>query len=142
VPASSKAVDSAINASESILARAHFLDRLASRFPTLIEAALSQPDRKTLWEMRTRHIALMNQDIEALGNKLAKIARFSPLSPSSATPSTQALLESATVVDRLVTGVFATVNSDPLWDRLREEFPRLRQMSLEYARSLGEAPSR
>jgi hypothetical protein len=142
VPASSKAVDPAINTSESILARAHFLDRLASRFPTSTEAALSLPDRKTLWEMRASNASLMNQDIEILGNKLAKIGRVSPPGALTTTPSIRSLLESATIVDRLVTGMFATVSSDPPWDRLKEEFPRLRQASLEYARSLGEEPSR
>lgn len=137
-PPSSKAVDSAINSSESILARAHFLDRLASRFPPSLEAALSLADRKALWEMRTRHVALMNQDIETLGNRLAKFGRSAP----SRASSTQTLLESATIVDRLVIGMFVTVNSDPPWDRLREEFPRHRQLSLEYARSLGEEPTR
>lgn len=133
----SPTVDSAINTSESILARAHFLDRLASRFPLSTEAALNLADRRTLWEMRSRKAALMNRDIESLGNKLAKFGSFASPGISSA----QSLLESATIVDRLVTGMFATVNSDPPWSRLREEFPQLRKIAGEYARSLGEEPS-
>jgi hypothetical protein len=72
-----QAVDSPIENSESILSRAHLLDRLANRFPASTAAALTLPDRRTLWEMRTRDAALLNKDIEALGNKLANSLNFS-----------------------------------------------------------------
>ncbi len=139
---SAKAVDSAIEISESIVSRAHVLDRLANRFPASTVAALTLPDRRTLWELRTRGATLLNKDIEALGNKLAKVLTLSEPAVSFAPPSTQAMVESATAVDRLVTAMFTALNPDAERNRLPEEFSKLRQRSLEYSRSLGEEPSR
>jgi hypothetical protein len=134
-----RAVDPAINASEGIVARAHFLARLQTRFPISTEAALDLPDRRMLWEMRRRCVSLLNQDIELLGGKIGKVA------PSGAMPASSTvaeLVESATIVDRLVTSLFANANADPDRERLSEEFNKLRQIASEYARSLGEEPSR
>jgi hypothetical protein len=134
------AVDPAINASEGILARAHFLARLQSRFPASTEAVLDLADRRMLWKMRMRSVSLLNQDIELLGTKLPKRGNV-PLSPATAA-TVQDLVDSATIVDRLVTGLFANTNADPDRDRVIDEFNKLREMALGYARSLGEEPSR
>ncbi|HTB14005.1 MAG TPA: hypothetical protein VK752_20670 [Bryobacteraceae bacterium] len=61
-------------------------------------------DRRTLWEIRARDIALLNNDIEALGNKVAKTLSLSLPGTPSASLCTQAIVESASLVDRLVTG--------------------------------------
>jgi hypothetical protein len=139
---SAKAADSAIEISESIVSRAHLLDRLANRFPASTVEAFTLPDRRTLWELRTRGVTLLNKDIEALGNKLAKVLTLSEPAISDAPSSTQALVESATIVDRLVTALFTAVNPVAERNRLPDEFSKLKQRSLEYSRSLGEEPSR
>jgi hypothetical protein len=134
------AVDPAINASEGIVARAHFLARLQSRFPASAETALDLADRRMLWEMRRRSLSLLNQDIEYLGTKLPKNGN-APLS-KAISATVQDLVDSATLVDRLVTGLFANANVDPDRDRVIEEFNKLRETAIAYARSLGEEPSR
>jgi hypothetical protein len=132
--AAARPVDSAINLSESIVARAHLLDRLANRFPESTAESFGVADRHTLWEMRVRYASLMNKDIDALGKKLSITPRRMPVSA----PPAQALVESATLVDRLVTDLLSNSPSD----HLTEEFSRLRQLSLDYAQSLGAEPSR
>ena len=134
-------VDSAIEISESIVSRTHLLDRLADRFPPSTEEGFTLPDRRILWEMRTRNVALIEKDINALGKKLPKALSTQP-GVSAARPSTQAMVESATIVDRLVTILFTAAGSDQDRSRLREEFSKLRETAVDYSRSLGEEPSR
>jgi hypothetical protein len=133
------AVDSAINTSEEIVARAHFLDQLQNQFPAATEEAFGLADRRMLWEMRSRCLSLMGLNLEALRSKLGN--NWKP-SGAAVSPATRELVESATLVDQLVTNLFATSNDTPARDRLTEEFNKLRAISLEYARKLGEEPSR
>jgi len=129
----------AINLSESIAARAHLLDRLASRFPPDVEASLPDVDRENLHAMRLKHAAQLNRDIDALWLELS---RRRPLARTSAEThaSADALVKTAVNVDRLVTTLYAsTADSAASWPELGAELSRLRQLAAMYQRSLEPA---
>ena len=134
--------DSILNVSESILSRARLLSPLADRFPLDKEAELSLRERKTLWEMRARHVQQMSRDIETLGRLLGSTRPegAGKLAHEIRTPdadfSVPSMAEAASNVDHLVTALYAAGDAgvDPVsgWPQLTADLNRLRQFSQSY----------
>jgi hypothetical protein len=146
-PQPAVATDSILNASESILSRARLLSQLADRFPVDKEAELSLAERKTLWEMRARHVRQMSSDIETLGRLLGntrpveagKLAH--EIRTADVDFSVPAMVEAASNVDRLVTALYASgdagVDAVSGWPELTADLNRLRQFCQSYQKLTG-----
>jgi hypothetical protein len=134
----SRAGDSIINLSESIVSRAHSLDRLAIRFPSQVEAGFSPPDRATLREMRMRRALALTRDVEELRRALSKDRPIAFAdSGEDAAVSTEALVSAAAIVDRVVTSLYAdTADATSTWAELSKQLSRLHKISQLYTRSL------
>jgi hypothetical protein len=122
------------------------LSQLADRFPVDKEAELSLAERKTLWEMRARHLQQMSRDIETLGRLLASTrpvgaGRLADEIRTNADFSVPAMVEAAGNVDRLVTALYAAGDArvDPVsgWPELTADLNRLRQFCQSYQKLAG-----
>jgi len=139
----SGAADAILNASETVASRARFLGQLADRFQPEREEQLNASDRKALWEMRARHARELSREIDALAQLLAgnRPADAGGLLHQEAAShdefSMAALVEAATIVDRLVTGLYAggAASEDPVtaWPQLTSSLQRVRRFSRAYA---------
>jgi len=128
--------ESAITMSEAILAGAHFLKKLDERFSDEVVSSFDVADRSDLATMRKKHAAQLKRDVEALRFELAKTHSI-PGSAANVSASSEALVASAEVVDRLVTSLYAgTAGSVAGWPQLIEEFSRLERISQTYVRSV------
>ncbi len=125
----------AIDTSEAIVSRAHLLNQLATRFTPELQAKLNATARGTLDEMRMRHLAAINKDIETLAAELSNtrplsIAKAPRDAGGTSPPSFAAMTRSATAVHRLVTSVYAggttQVDAASAWPELSNELSRLR----------------
>ena len=127
-----EATDRILEASGSMLARAHAVETLATRFPPETEARLAPEDRQLLYTLRQRHLA-------ELGRLVARIqAELQPLlAPSSngpralATEQTgiPALLASVQqtdqVLNRLLAGSYSQTSGEDMLRELRPQIERL-----------------
>jgi hypothetical protein len=137
----------AIDTSEAIVSRAHVLSQLAVRFPPEMEPRLSATGRGLLADMRARHAAAINRDIDTLSSQLSgtrplSIPKEAPArDPAGSSPASMAALtDAAASVHRLVTSVYAAgagnVDAASAWPELASELSRLRRL----ARQLREVP--
>jgi hypothetical protein len=118
------------------------LSQLADRFPLDKEVELSLAERKTLWEMRARHVRQMRSDIEILGQLLGstrpveagKLAH--EIRTADADFPVPAMAEAASNVDHLVTALYAAgvAGVDPVsgWPQLTADLNLLRQFCQSY----------
>ncbi len=117
-----------LESSESLMARAYALRRLAEQFPSSAERELSAPDRQLLQRLRTEHSAALRQQAIQIGSMLDPL--FSHLSGDSGMPPdrnvpslpwqavTEDLFQSARRTDKLVGVMFGAAPSDSPWDQI------------------------
>lgn len=136
----------AIDTSEAILSRAHVLNQLSVRFPPEVEARLSATGRGLLADMRSRHLASINREIDTLSSQLSgtrpwSIAKEKPPRDAggSSPPSVAALTQAATAVHRLVTSVYAggagQVDAASAWPELDGQLSTLRRVARQLAQN-------
>jgi hypothetical protein len=134
--------EAAIDASNAITSHAHLLQQFAASFPRSIEITFSPELRSQLASMRARHARALCDEIEALAAALTSKQPLFPLAPESTgvTPDANTLLDSATAVNRLVTGLYASGTSDNsiTWRQLGPELARLRSLARRYAEESGQ----
>ena len=66
-------IDMLIADSESALARAHALRKLAARFPPGVERTLSSPERQVLGDLRSRHVQALSSLSRSIENRLTDL---------------------------------------------------------------------
>ncbi len=77
-------VDRVLDQSDSSLIRAHALDKLARRFPRIVEAGLTPADRHTLVDLWTKHLQAMENSRNILAKDLTLLRKAE--SPGVAQP--------------------------------------------------------
>jgi hypothetical protein len=94
-----------LDLSESMMARAYALRRLAEHFPAA--ADLSPDDRQTLAGLRADHIAALRQTVGQMDRVLKPVlSNVPPASAGAATQSTENLFQAARRVDRCAAVMF------------------------------------
>ena len=112
----------ALDSTESLMARAYALRRLAEQFPAAAEQELDPGGRQLLERLRAEHSAALRQQVAALMRELQPILSAvgggvtpSPGNASSSPPwqsATEDLFQSARQVDKLVGVMFGAAPSD------------------------------
>jgi hypothetical protein len=130
-----------INLSETIFSRAHLLADLAEHFPEAAEMELSLPARTELWQLRSRHAAQLEREIQSLQARLQKPELEPPNDGSAEVPVDASLIarlvREAGKVNRLVTTTSAGRAPSPE-ARLADEIARLKELAAEYATSVAQ----
>ena len=110
--------DQALELSDSALARAHALRRLAEHFPPEIVASLAPADRQLLQELSVVHASALANSVKTLDQMAAPVLSSLNAAPVAATgsdPSPDGLLQSARQVEQLLAGLLtgAATNVTP-----------------------------
>jgi hypothetical protein len=111
-----------LDSSESLMARAYALRRLAEQFPVAVERELNGGDRDLLKRLRAEHSAALRHQISEIDRELQPILATMPggagTPPDNGPPSepwqaaTEALFQSARGLDKLVGVMFGAAPSD------------------------------
>lgn len=136
----------AINLSETIFSRAHFLADLAERFPEAIEMKLTLSGRIELWQLRSRHARLLEREIQSLEARLKKpgpdLANDGMSEIAVGASLIERLVQEAGRVDRSVMITSAGRPGSPeataAWTRLAGEIARLKELADDYANSVAQ----
>jgi hypothetical protein len=143
-----------LDSSESLMARAYALRRLAEQFPVAVERELSVSDRQLLQRMRGEHSAALRQQATGIARDLQPVLstvnpatvngdagtapdKGIPLEPWQA--ATENLFQSARRLDKLLGVMFGAAPSEiPPWQisaQLKTSLAQLRAASDSYERS-------
>jgi hypothetical protein len=138
-----------LDSSESLMARAYALRRLAEQFPVAVERELNGGDRDLLKRLRAEHSAALRHQISEIDRELQPILATMPggagTPPDNGPPSepwqaaTEALFQSARGLDKLVGVMFGAAPSDApggqLPAQLKTGLAQLRSRLDSYERS-------
>jgi len=138
-----------LDSSESLMARAYALRRLAEQFPLAVERELSVSDRQLLQRMRGEHLAALRQQATGIARDLqpvlASINGDAGTAPDTGIPleswqlATENLFQSARRLDKLLGVMFGAAPSEiPPWQisaQLKTSLAQLRAASDSYERS-------
>jgi hypothetical protein len=134
--------DRILQASQDASYEAHYLAVIANRFPSDAEASLSAAGKTQLLEMRKKHSDHMVRDLAELRSELEKErSGFRPASVDlSIGGQVQRMAQSATVVDRLITMLFAGKIAEGAqaesWRELETQFGMLQSLAGAYSGDL------
>jgi anti-sigma factor RsiW len=111
-----------LDSSESLMARAYALRRLAEQFPLTSEQELSASDRQLLTRLRAEHSTALRRQVTNLGRELQPIlangSGGTPPPPDNGNPAepwqaaTEELFQSARRLDKLVGVMFGAAPSE------------------------------
>jgi hypothetical protein len=111
-----------LDSSESLMARAYALRRLAEQFPSAAEQELNPKDKELLKRLRAEHSAALRQQAAQIDRELQPVLSTVPggagTPPDNGPPSepwqaaTEALFQSARGLDKLVGVMFGAAPSD------------------------------
>jgi len=110
-----------LDSSESLMARAYALRRLAEQFPVAVELELSAPDRELLRRLRSEHSAALGQQAAQIDRDVQPIlaqVRGDKGAPDNGDPSeswqaaTEGLFQSARRLDKLLGVMFGAAPSE------------------------------
>lgn len=136
-----------LDRSESMMARAYALRRLAERFPSAKETELGPDDRQILRKLQQEHTAALRQQASEIDRLLRPVltpvnggSREGPVVSSSKTawqPATDDLFQSARQVEKLLAGLFGAAPLEGAPDqnipvRLLAKLTQLRAMLEQY----------
>ena len=118
--------DSVLDAADQAVSRAHAVDVLAEKFPPMIEATLSQPDRELLNGLRAKHLTELRHLTGRIGDQLKPLLRPATASPVSSTRLQPSALELDSVLTQLLAGSYSETQATAL---LRTLPARLAQLN-------------
>ena len=111
-----------LDSSESLMARAYALRRLAEQFPLTAERELNASDRQLLTRLRAEHSAALRQQVTDIDRELqpilANVNGGAPNAPDNGNPAepwqaaTEELFQSARRLDKLVGVMFGAAPSE------------------------------
>lgn len=133
--------DKALDASSTILQRAHALYVLAEKFSPPVAAQFGQPERETLRSLRRRHAIVVEQATAELRGALLPLLDTTPAADETQTqPDTSwqvgaiQLYEQAKLLDaslgRVLAGTYSQDTGQSIWNRLPDEIRRLEALAV------------
>jgi hypothetical protein len=127
-----------LHASQDVSYEAHLLADLATHFDS-VEGTLGASSRNKLWALRMKHAVELNRDLETLRRELEWEHSSSP----DVEPQLQTMASCASMVDRLISELYAGTGVDSeqteLRRQLHSEFAQLQRQAGGYLKYLEES---
>lgn len=139
--------DKAMDASSTILQRAHALYVLAEKFPPVVASQFGQPEQETLRSLRRRHAMAVEQAAAELKDALLPLLRTTAAADETQIQQNASwevgaaqLYGEAKALDaslgRILAGSYSQQDGQRIWNNLPDEIRRLEMLALSQEKAL------